>query len=151
MILPLHELACLRDLVPVFTEPTARRFLVLLAAAVLTRGRHTVAHLVRSVGTLAPGHRTSVSSRRPGGPRSGSPAPSPDSWSDASSRTGRFSWSATIPSKGTPDRTSTARPATATRSDPPTLTPPGSTDTAGSCWPCSFASPALPAPGPCPS
>jgi hypothetical protein len=59
MILPLHELACLRDLVPVFTEPTARRFLVLLAAAVLTRGRHTVANLVRTVGTLAPGHRTS--------------------------------------------------------------------------------------------
>jgi hypothetical protein len=59
MILPLPDLACLRDLVPVFTEPTARRFLVLLAAAILPRGRHTIANLLRTVGTLAPGHRTS--------------------------------------------------------------------------------------------
>jgi hypothetical protein len=59
MILSLHDLACLRDLVPVFTQPTAQRFLVLLAAAILTRGRHTIANLLRTVRGLAPGHRTS--------------------------------------------------------------------------------------------
>jgi hypothetical protein len=59
MILSLPDLACLRDLVPVFTEPTARRFLVLLASAILTRGRHNVANLLRTGRALAPGHRTS--------------------------------------------------------------------------------------------
>jgi hypothetical protein len=40
---------------------------------------------------------TNGSSPRPGGPRSASPAPSPDSGSDAPSPTGRSCWSATTP------------------------------------------------------
>jgi hypothetical protein len=44
---------------PVFTEPTLRRFLLLLVAALLTTGRHTIANLLRTVGGLAQGHRTS--------------------------------------------------------------------------------------------
>jgi hypothetical protein len=59
MILSLSERACLRELLPVFPEPTARRFVVLLASAILTRGRHTIANLRRTGRALAPGHRTS--------------------------------------------------------------------------------------------
>jgi hypothetical protein len=153
MILSLPDLACLRDLVPVFTEPTARRFLVLLAAAILTRGRHTVANLVRIVRALAPGHRTSyqrvLSAAR---------------WSPLrlACAFSRFRIRRPLPdgpillvgddtSRATPVRTSTATPATATPADPRIPTPPGNTDTAGSSWPCRFTSPLLPAPGPCPS
>ena len=46
-------------LAPAFTTPTAQRFLLLLVAAVLTTGRRTVANLLRTVGSLAAGHRTS--------------------------------------------------------------------------------------------
>jgi hypothetical protein len=42
-----------------FTNPTFVRFLTLAAAAILTPGRRTVANLVRTLRTLAPGHRTS--------------------------------------------------------------------------------------------
>lgn len=42
---------------PPFTEPTYRRFVTLLPAAVLNTGRRTVANL-RTLGGLAPGHRT---------------------------------------------------------------------------------------------
>ena len=41
-----------------FTRPTSRRFALLLASAILTQGRHTVANLLRTLGALAPGHRT---------------------------------------------------------------------------------------------
>jgi hypothetical protein len=44
---------------PVFTQPTLSRFLLLLLAALLTTGRHTIANLLRTVGSLAQGHRTS--------------------------------------------------------------------------------------------
>src|SRR5215210_5711845 len=43
---------------PHFTQPTYRRFALLLAAAILTQGRHTVANLLRTLGPLASGHRT---------------------------------------------------------------------------------------------
>jgi hypothetical protein len=46
-------------LVPVFTHPTLTRFTVLLVAAVLTPGRHTIANLLRTLGELVPGHPTS--------------------------------------------------------------------------------------------
>lgn len=58
MILPPEALPLLVELAPAFTRPTYRRFVVLLASAILTQGRHTVANLIRSLGPLAPGHLT---------------------------------------------------------------------------------------------
>jgi len=57
--LPTEGEALLRALAPAFTEPTFRRFVTLLLAAVLTVGRRTVANLLRTLRGLAPGHRTS--------------------------------------------------------------------------------------------
>ena len=68
MILPPEALPLLNALTPAFTQPTAGRFATLLAAAVLTTGRRTVANLLRTLGPLAPGHRTAyqrVLSRAP--------------------------------------------------------------------------------------
>ena len=42
---------------PAFTRPTARRFAVLLVAAILTSGRRTADNLA-TLGRLAPGHRS---------------------------------------------------------------------------------------------
>src|SRR5262245_24285995 len=42
-----------------FHPATALRFGLLLAAALLTVGRHTVAHLLRTLGPLVPGHPSS--------------------------------------------------------------------------------------------
>src|ERR1051325_756523 len=58
MILPLQSPPRLLELAPAFTRPTFRRFALLLASAILTQGRHTVANLLRSLGPLAPGHLT---------------------------------------------------------------------------------------------
>src|SRR5690242_18471384 len=58
MILPPEALPLLLELAPAFTRPTFRRFTLLLASAILTQGRHTVANLIRSLGPLAPGHLT---------------------------------------------------------------------------------------------
>ena len=58
MILPPEALPLLAAFAPVFTRPTFRRFRLLLVAAILTPGRHTVANLLRTLGRLAPGHRT---------------------------------------------------------------------------------------------
>src|SRR5438270_12139061 len=58
MILPAEAAPLLAALTATFTEPTARRAVTLLAAAVLTAGRRTVANLLRTLGPLAPGHRT---------------------------------------------------------------------------------------------
>jgi hypothetical protein len=57
-ILPDEALPLLAALAPHFSQPTARRFTLLLVAALLTQGRRTVANLLRTLGTLAPGHRT---------------------------------------------------------------------------------------------
>src|SRR6185436_7719794 len=43
------------DFAPIFTRPTFRRFLTLLGAAILTIGGRTVANLLRTAGSLAPG------------------------------------------------------------------------------------------------
>jgi hypothetical protein len=43
----------------VFTTPTFERFVLLALSAILTSGRRTVANLLRTVGCLATGHRTS--------------------------------------------------------------------------------------------
>lgn len=70
MILSPEALPLLEAFQPLFTLPTYRRFVVLLLAAILTQGRHTVANLLRTVGDLAPGHRTDyrrVLSRPPRG------------------------------------------------------------------------------------
>jgi hypothetical protein len=58
MILPPEALPLLAALAPAFTRPTYRRFITLLLAAILTTGRRTVANLLRTLGGLAPGHRT---------------------------------------------------------------------------------------------
>lgn len=58
MILPAEAAPLLAALAPAFTTPTRTRFVTLLAAAVLTTGRRTVANLLRTLGPLAKGHRT---------------------------------------------------------------------------------------------
>jgi hypothetical protein len=58
MILPTEAAPLLAALAPAFTQPTFGRFVTLLAAALLTTGRRTVANLLRTLGALAPGHRT---------------------------------------------------------------------------------------------
>jgi hypothetical protein len=59
MILPNEAQPLLFALSPAFTAPTFQRFTTLMAAALLTTGRRTVANLLRTLGGLAPGHRTS--------------------------------------------------------------------------------------------
>ena len=46
-------------LLPHFTQPTATRFVIRIATAILTTGRRTVANLLRTLGDLAPGHDAS--------------------------------------------------------------------------------------------
>ena len=58
-ILPTAVLPVLAHLLPAFTDPTARRFLLLAASAILTTGRRTVANLLRIAGTLAHGDPSS--------------------------------------------------------------------------------------------
>lgn len=59
MTIPHDALALLQHFSPVFTQPSYRRFLVLVVAAVLTTGRRTVSNLLRTLGTLAPGDPSS--------------------------------------------------------------------------------------------
>ena len=59
MILPPEAAAVLLALAPAFSAPTFRRFTTLALAALLTTGRRTVANLLRTLGALAPGRRTS--------------------------------------------------------------------------------------------
>jgi len=58
-ILPETPRGFWHDFAPVFTRPTFRRFLALLAAAILTVGRRTVANLLRTAGSLADGAASS--------------------------------------------------------------------------------------------
>jgi hypothetical protein len=67
-MLPDEATPLLAALAPHFTRPTYRRFAALLTAAILAQGRRTVANLLRTLGALAPGHRTAyrrVLSRAP--------------------------------------------------------------------------------------
>lgn len=57
--LPAEAAPLLLALAPAFTAPTAQRFHFLLVAAILTTGRRTVANLLRTLGDLVRGHRTS--------------------------------------------------------------------------------------------
>jgi hypothetical protein len=59
MILPPEATPVVAWFAPLFTQPTYQRFLTLVTAAILTHGRRTVANLLRTLGTLAAGHRTS--------------------------------------------------------------------------------------------
>jgi hypothetical protein len=54
---PIHDL--FGPLPPAFTRPTYRRFVLLVLAAILTTGAHTVANLLRCLGPLAAGDPTS--------------------------------------------------------------------------------------------
>jgi DDE superfamily endonuclease len=58
MILPNDATPLLAVFAPHFTRPTYARFTTLLAAAILTTGRRTVANLRRTLGVLASGHVT---------------------------------------------------------------------------------------------
>jgi hypothetical protein len=58
MILPPEAHPLVQVLALHFTSPTYQRFSTLLAAALLTTGRRTVANLLRTLRHLAPGHRT---------------------------------------------------------------------------------------------
>lgn len=58
MILPAEARPLVRVLAVHFANPTYQRFSALLAGAVLTTGRRTVANALRTLRHLAPGHRT---------------------------------------------------------------------------------------------
>ena len=59
MILPPEAAPVFLALAPAFTQPTFRRFTVLVVAALLTPGRRTIANLLRTLRGIVPGHRTS--------------------------------------------------------------------------------------------
>jgi hypothetical protein len=59
MLLPSEAQPLLAAILPHFTQPTSTRFVVLLAATILTTGRRTVANLLRTLGELASGHDSS--------------------------------------------------------------------------------------------
>lgn len=59
MILPSDAKPVFDLFTPLFTQPTATRIATLLAGALLTNGRRTIAHVLRTLGSLVPGHRTS--------------------------------------------------------------------------------------------
>ena len=59
MILPSEAQPLLLALASAFTYPTFGRFTALMAAALLTTGRRTVANLLRALGPLVQGHPTS--------------------------------------------------------------------------------------------
>src|SRR6185437_13576282 len=48
----------LAALQPAFTQPTFPRFALLMIAALLTTGRRTIANLLRTLGPLGKGHKT---------------------------------------------------------------------------------------------
>jgi len=54
--IPTLALPLLQEFAPVFTQPTWRHAQILLFAAILTTGRHTIANLMRTVGVLAHAH-----------------------------------------------------------------------------------------------
>ena len=59
MILPPEAAPLVLALAPAPTQPTGQRFTRLMAAALLANGRRTVANLLRTLGPLTDGHRTS--------------------------------------------------------------------------------------------
>lgn len=59
MTLPPEAASLLGAFSPLFTQPTFRRFVTLLAGVLLTPGRRTVANVLRTLEFLAPGHPVS--------------------------------------------------------------------------------------------
>jgi hypothetical protein len=59
MILPSEASPLLAAFAPIFCQPTYQRLITLLTAAILTTGRHTIANLLRTLGSRATGHRAS--------------------------------------------------------------------------------------------
>src|SRR3954464_9878058 len=59
MIVPTEARPIIRAISPAFTRPTLRRFVLLMAAALLGTGRRTVANLLRVAAPLVDGHVTS--------------------------------------------------------------------------------------------
>jgi len=57
--LPQQVRAVFDPLEPAFTRPTHHRFVLLALAAILTLGGHTITNLLRVLGALAPGHKSS--------------------------------------------------------------------------------------------
>lgn len=57
--IPAAALPLLLEFAPAFTQPTFRRGLILLCAAILTTGRRTISNLLRTAGALAPGDASS--------------------------------------------------------------------------------------------
>jgi len=57
--IPQSAIPLLMHLAPAFTQPTFRRCVILMFAAILTTGRRTVQNLLRTVGILAPGDPSS--------------------------------------------------------------------------------------------
>lgn len=58
-ILPAEATPLLLALAPAFSQPTFSRFTALMASALLTTGRRTIANLLRTLGPLCQGHQTS--------------------------------------------------------------------------------------------
>lgn len=58
-ILPAEATPLLLALAPAFSQPTFSRFTALMASALLTTGRRTIANLLRTLGPLCQGHKTS--------------------------------------------------------------------------------------------
>jgi hypothetical protein len=71
VILPPEAHALVQVLAPHFSNPTYRRLSALLAGALLTTGRRTVADLLRTLRHPAPGHRTDYQRVLSRAPRSG--------------------------------------------------------------------------------
>ena len=59
MILPTEAAALLQALAPAFTQPSFRRAVVLLGAALLTTGRRTIANLLRTAQVWSQGDASS--------------------------------------------------------------------------------------------
>ena len=125
---------CLDPVEPAFTHPTHHRLVFLALAAILTLRGHTIANLLRCLGSLAPGHPAVLAWLSPRPlvlldvgtlfcPRRSSPGlyPRPHRTGWRRHRRGR-----------TPARTFTARVAIATRSVPLTPSPPTAGGTSGS-------------------
>src|SRR5512144_2691442 len=70
MILPPEALPPSAELAPAFTQPTCRRSVAPLLAAIPTAGRRAAANLLRTRGGRAPGHRTDYHRARSRAPRS---------------------------------------------------------------------------------
>src|SRR5512135_114498 len=66
-IIPVIAQPLIQRFASAFTRPTFKRFLTLMAGAILNTGRRTISNLLRTLGGLAPGHPSSyhrVFSRR---------------------------------------------------------------------------------------